>query len=233
MCSLIFITITALHLTYPYVASENFSGTVPDQDVESFLQLIVASTFWNELKTNFNTRFSEGRFKLDHQLEVEQCWLDDMEKGISNARQNAERATRKRQQKQRYMDYNPRGLKTKYIQMKAQEQLIDCPNATWKDISTQKFQEDVMLQVCSNFLHDVEQIKIELATMRQEMRNLRTEGPQHQNLQPPIKLADESVFSHFPIPFLNLSHFVGLAHSHFPIIFVKCAKYLQLSSSTS
>ena len=32
-----------------------------------------------------------------------------------------------------------------------------------------------MLQVCSSFLHDVEQIKIELATMRQEMRNLRTE----------------------------------------------------------
>ena len=80
MCSLIFITITALHLAYLYVASEKFSGTEPDQDFESFLQLIVAATLWNEIKTNFNTRFSEGRFKLDHQLEVEQCWLDDMEK---------------------------------------------------------------------------------------------------------------------------------------------------------
>ena len=179
MCSLIFITITALHLAYPYVASEKFSGIEPDQDFESFLQLIVAATLWNEIKTNFNTRFSEGRFKLDHQLEVEQCWLDDMEKGIPNARQKAERATRKRQQKQRYMDYKPGGLKTKYIQMKAQEQLMECPNATRNDISTQKFQEDVMLQVCSNFLHDVEQIKIELVTMRQEMRKLRKELQEH------------------------------------------------------
>ena len=36
-----------------------------------------------------------------------------------------------------------------------------------------------MLQVCSNFLHDVKQIKIELATMRKEMRNLRTELQEH------------------------------------------------------
>ena len=95
MCSLIFLTITALHLAYPYVASEKLSGTEPDQDFQSFLQLIVFATLWNEIKLNFNIRFSEGRVKLDHQLEVEQCWLDDMEKGIPNARQNAERATRK------------------------------------------------------------------------------------------------------------------------------------------
>ena len=37
-----------------------------------------------------------------------------------------------------------------------------------------------MLQVCSKFLHIVEQIKIELATMREEMRNLQTELQEHQ-----------------------------------------------------
>ena len=58
--------------------------------------------------------------------------------------------------------------------MKAQEQLMECPNATQNDLSTQSFQEDVMLQLCSYFLHDVEQIKIGLAIMRQETRNLRT-----------------------------------------------------------
>ena len=73
------------------------------------------------------------------------------------------------------MDQSPRGgLKTKYLQIKAQEQLMECPNGTRNAFSTQNFQEDVMLQVCSNFLRDVEQIKIELAIMRQEMRNLRT-----------------------------------------------------------
>ena len=54
---------------------------------------------------------------------------------------------------------------------------MECPNATWNEFSTH--QEDVLLQVCSNFLHDVEQIKNELVTMRQEMRNLRTEHQEH------------------------------------------------------
>ena len=56
---------------------------------------------------------------------------------------------------------------------------MESPNATRNDFSTQNFQEDVMLQVCLNFLHDVEQIKTELATMRQEMTSLRTELQEH------------------------------------------------------
>ena len=56
---------------------------------------------------------------------------------------------------------------------------MECPNATRIDFSTQNLQKNVMLQVCSNFLHDVEKIKIELATMRQEVRNPRTELQEH------------------------------------------------------
>ena len=56
---------------------------------------------------------------------------------------------------------------------------MECPNATRKDFSIHNIQEDIMLQVCSNFQHDVEQIKIELTTLRQEMRNLRTELQEH------------------------------------------------------
>ena len=63
--------------------------------------------------------------------------------------------------------------------MKAQEQLLECLNPTQNNFPTYNIQEDVMLQVCSNFLHDVERIKIELATMRQELRNLRTELQEH------------------------------------------------------
>ena len=165
MCSLIFNTITDLHLVYPYVASEKFSGTEPDQDPESFLQLTDVAALWNEIKTNFITRFSEGRFKLGHQLEVEHCWLNDMEKRIPNARQNAERATQKRQQKQRHINYNLRQLKPNYLQIKAQEQLMGYPNANRNKFSSHNIQEDVMIQVSSNFLHDVEQIKTELAIM--------------------------------------------------------------------
>ena len=65
---------------------------------------------------NFITRFSDGQNKFRHRLEVKHGWPDDLN-GIPNAQQNAERATQKRQQKQRYMDYSLRGLKTNYLQM--------------------------------------------------------------------------------------------------------------------
>ena len=178
MCSSIFITITALHLAYPYVASNKFSVTEPDQEAEFFSQFIEATTLWNEIKTKCITKFSEGRYRFRHQLEVQHCWPDDMN-GISNAQQNAERATHKRQKKQRYIYYNLRGLKPKYLQLKAQEQLMEYPNATWNEFSSHNNQEEVMIQVFSKFLHDVEQIKTELATKGQEMRNLRIELQEH------------------------------------------------------
>ena len=178
MFLLIIFAITAIHLAYPYAASDKFSYTEPDKDAESFLQLIEATTLWNGIKMNFVTGFSDGRNRFRQRLEVEHCWPDDTN-GIPNAQQNAERTTQKRQQKQRYMDYNLRGFKPNYFQLKAQEQLMEYPNASWNDFSTQNIQEAVMLQVSSNFLHDVEQIKTELGTLRQEMRNLRVELQEH------------------------------------------------------
>ena len=178
MVLLKFITIAANHLAYPCVSSNKFSCTEPDRDVESSSQLTEAATLWNETEMNFITGFSYERNNFRHRLEVDPCWLDHMN-GIPNAQQKAERATQKRQQKQRYMDYSPRGLEPNYLEIKAQEQLLECLNPTRNNFSTYNIQEDVMLQVCSNFLHDVEQIKIELATMRQELRNLRTELQEH------------------------------------------------------
>ena len=136
-----------------------------------FLQLMKAATLWNEIKMNFITRFSEGRNKFRHRLEVEHSWPDNMN-GIPRAQQDVERAKQKRQQEQRYMDYNLRGVKPNYLQLKAQERLMEYSNTSWNDFSTQNIQEDVMLQISSNFLHDVEQIKAEIATLNQEMRNL-------------------------------------------------------------
>ena len=177
MFNLIVFTITAIHLAYPYVASDKFSCTEPEKDAETFLQLTEAATFWNKIKMNFVTGFSDEQNKLRHRLEFKNCWPDDMN-GIPNARQNAERSTQKRQ-KQRHMHYNLRLLQPNYLQLKAQGQLLEYPNATWTDFSTQNIEEDVMLKVSSNFLHDVKQIKTELATLSQEMRNVRVEFQEH------------------------------------------------------
>ena len=86
---------------------------------------------------------------------------------------------KKRQQKQSFMDYRLRGLEPNYLQRKAQEQSMEYPTATWNYFSTQKIQQDVMLQISSNFPHDVEQTKTELATLVQELRNLRKEVQEH------------------------------------------------------
>ena len=106
---LIIITIAAAHLVYPDLAMDKFSGTKPDQDSESFIQLIerkinfavgdapgdagelanytfrknalfsfllrepaaewyenniTNATTWGNVRTNFITRFSDGRNKF-------------------------------------------------------------------------------------------------------------------------------------------------------------------------
>ena len=207
----------ATHLAYPDLALDKFSGTDPDQDAESFIQLIErkinfalgdaptnvdalanynfrkkalfssllrgpaaewygstieAATPWEDIRTNFITRFSDGRNKFRHRLEVEHCvrgdgeeirnflhrikktvdkgWPDDMN-GINRTQQNAERDAQARQRRQRYMDYSLRGLRPRYLQRKAQEYLMEHPNATWNDFSTHIIQKDVSFQVSSNF----------------------------------------------------------------------------------
>ena len=92
---------------------------------------------------------------------------------IARPQQNAEREAQARRRRQRYMDYSLRGLRPRYLQRKAQEHLMEHPNSTWNDFSTHIFQKDVSFQVSSNFLNDEEQTKAELATLGQEMKNLR------------------------------------------------------------
>ena len=105
-------------------------------------------------------------------------WPDDME-GIAPAYHGAERTAYGRQRRQRYIDYSLKGLLPGYLQRKAQENLMENPNATWNDFSTQIIQRDVSFQVSSNFLNDEKQTKAQMATLGQEMKNLRSELQEH------------------------------------------------------
>ena len=58
---------------------------------------------------------------------------------------------------------------------------MEHPNATWNDFSTRKIQRDVSYQVSSNFLNDEEETKVQLASSRQEMKNLRSELQEHRS----------------------------------------------------
>ena len=154
-------------LAYLDLATDKFSGTHPDQDAESFIQLIerkinfalgdapadagelanytfrkkalffsllrgpavewyeiniTNATTWENVRTNFITRFSDGQNKIRYRMEVEQCirgdgeenrnflhgikrtvdkgWPDDLN-GIEAAHHNAEREAQGRQRMQR------------------------------------------------------------------------------------------------------------------------------------
>ena len=227
------------------MALDKFSGTDPDQDAESFIQLIErkinfafgdapansdalanynfrkkalfssllrgpaaewyesnveAATPWNDIRTGFVARFSDVRNKIRHRMEVEHCvrrdgeenrnflhrikrtvdksWPDDMN-GIAGPQQAAERDAQARQRRQRCIDYSLRGLRPNYLRRKAQDYLMEHPIATWNDYSAHIIQRDVSFQVSSNFLNDEEQTKAELASLRKEMKNLRTELQEH------------------------------------------------------
>ena len=56
---------------------------------------------------------------------------------------------------------------------------MEHPNATWKDFSTHVFKKDVSYQVSTIFLNDEGQNKAQMASLEQELKNLRTELKEH------------------------------------------------------
>ena len=95
---------------------------------------------------------------------------------IETKQQNAERAVQAQQGRQRYIDYSLKGLQVKYLHNeRTQENPMENPNAMWNEFSTRTIQTDVSFQVSSNLLNDEEQTKVQLATLGQEMKNLRSE----------------------------------------------------------
>ena len=105
---------------------------------------------------------------------VDKGWPNDME-GIVEADRAAERQAQGTQRRQRYMDYSLRGLRPRYLQRKAQEYLMERPNATWNDFCAQIIQKDLILGASSTYLSHEAQTKAELATLGQEIKNIRSE----------------------------------------------------------
>ena len=109
---------------------------------------------------------------------VDKGWPDDME-GIVEADRAAERQAQGRQRGQRYNNYALRGLRPRYLQRKAQEYLMEHRNATWNDFSTRIIQRDVSCRVSPKFLNNEQQIKVQMASLGQEMKNLCPELQEH------------------------------------------------------
>ena len=173
-----------------------FSSLLRGPAAEWYDSNITNATTWENVRTNFTTRFSDGRNKFRYRMAMEHCirgdgedirnflhrikrtvdkgWPDDLN-GIEAAQQNPERAAQGRQRRQSYMDYSLRRLRARYLQRKAQEYLMERPNATWNNFCAHIFQKDLILEVSSTFLSHEAQTKAELAKLGQEIKNLRSE----------------------------------------------------------
>ena len=73
------------------------------------------------------------------------------------------------------MDYSLRGLRPRYLQRKAQQYLMERSNTMWNDFCAQIIQKGLILEISSTFLPHEAQTKAELATLGQELKNLRSE----------------------------------------------------------
>ena len=81
---------------------------------------------------------------------VDEGLTDDLN-GIEAAHHAAECEAHGRQRKQRYIDYSLKRLRLRNLQPKAQEYLMENPNAMWNEFSTRIIQRDVSFQVSSKF----------------------------------------------------------------------------------
>ena len=76
-----------------------------------------------------------GNFLNHIKRTVDKGWRNDMN-GIEAGQQNAERDAQALRRRQRYIDYSLKELRPRYLQRKAQENVMESPNATLNDFST-------------------------------------------------------------------------------------------------
>ena len=153
----------AEHVIHLFRKKALFSSLLRGPAADWYGSTIQDAMTCNEVRTLFITSFLDGRNEFRHKMEVEHCiradgeeirnflhrtkktvdksWPDDMA-GVVAAEQGAERTAQARQRRQRYIDYTLKGLRPQYLQRKAQEYLMEHPNATWNDFSTHLISKD-------------------------------------------------------------------------------------------
>ena len=114
------------HVIYLFRKKAFFSSLLRGPAAEWYGSTFQDVMTWDEVRTLFITRFSDGRNKIRHRTEVEHCiradgeeirnfvhrikktvdkgWPDDMF-GFASGDQNAERTAQARQRRQRQTDY--------------------------------------------------------------------------------------------------------------------------------
>ena len=143
--------------------------------------------------------FSDGRNKFWHIMEVEHCIGADGEEirnFLHRIRKTVQRLacrygwsrigwpgcwTRRTSpaEKTEIHWLHTKRLRAGCLQRNAQEYLMEHPNSTWNDFATHLIKKDVSYPVSTSFLNDEEQNKAQMASLGQELKNLRIELKEH------------------------------------------------------
>ena len=189
------------HAIYLFRKKVLFSSLLRGPAAEWYGSTTQDDMTWNEVRTLFKRRFSDGRNKFRHRMEIQYCtradgeeirnflhrikrtvekgWPDDMV-GVAAADQIVEHTAQARQRTQRYIDYTLKGLEPRYLQRKAQKILMKhSQEATWNYFPTHLINKDVYYQVFTSFLKNEEQNKVQMASLGKELKLLRIELREH------------------------------------------------------
>ena len=184
------------HSIYLFTKKALFSSVLRAPTADWYGSIFQDAVTWNDVRTLLITIFSDRRIKFRHRMEVERFigadgeetrkflhrmkksvdkgWPDDIVR-VAAADQHGERAAESRQRRQRYIDCTLKGLRPRYLQRKSQEYLMEHPKATWNDFSTHLTNKGISYQVSTSFLNDEEHNKAQMASLGQELKNLRTD----------------------------------------------------------
>ena len=121
--------------SYTFSKKALFSSLLRGPAAGWYDNFIENATIWSATREQFIIRFSDGRNKFRHRMEVEHCvqghgeeirnflhrikkivdkgWPDDME-GFAEGVRTAEWLAQRRQRRQRHIDYTLRGLRPRY-----------------------------------------------------------------------------------------------------------------------
>ena len=124
-------------VSYTFRKKALFSSLLRGPAAQWYENNIENATIWADTREQSITRFSDGRYKFRHRMEVENCvrgdgeeirnflhrikkyvdkrWPDDME-GIVEADGAAERQAQGGQRRQRYIEHTLRALRPRYLQ---------------------------------------------------------------------------------------------------------------------
>ena len=192
-----------------------FGSLLTDTALEWFNTVDQAKVL-NDIKGDFLDRFTDGRDKFKHRLEVKNAsrqegelkknyfhrvkhvvdkgWPEDLTK-VDNANRTQEAVIQSRQREQKYIDFAIRGLKLPSLKWKAHERRIKKPNKSWDDLKEHLITQDLTCIVIKEILakqpsDKISSLEIQINELTSLIKNNEVsaiQGTNNFNREPNIK----------------------------------------------